>query len=113
MKTKILTTVVLTFVYSLVIGLIAISYFAKDEGTLGNNIISNFLADYLFFLAVPTFILISALAKTGMNNIQFFTIGILLSGSIYAFLTVLIYSYFRKKKVVTRIIHENKNEEKS
>jgi hypothetical protein len=97
-KTKILTTAVLTFVYSLVIGFITISYFAKDEGMLDNNILLNFLADYLFFLAVPTFILISALAKTGLNNIQFFSIGILLSGLTYAILTVLIYSYFQKKK---------------
>lgn len=98
-KTKVLITVIITIIYSLAIGLITISFFAKQEGTLGNNIILNFLADYLFFLVVPTFILISALSITGLNKIQFFIIGILLSSLIYSILTVLIYSIFKKKKV--------------
>ena len=112
-KTQIFTTTVLTIVYSLVIGLIAISYFAKEEGTLGNNIILNFLADYLFVLAVPTAILISVLAKTGLNNIQFFSIGIFLSGLIYAILTTLIFSYIQKKKVLGNILHNNNKGEES
>lgn len=89
---------ILTIVYSVVIGLIVISFLAKEEGTLGNGVILNFLADYLWFLAFPTFLLISALAKVGLSNIQFISIGILLSGLVYAFLTKLFYSYFRTKK---------------
>lgn len=112
-KTKIYTAAILTVVYSLVVGLIVISCFAKDEGSLGNNIILNFLADYLFFLAVPAFILISVLAKAGLSNSSFFTIGILLSSLIYAMLTVLIYFYYQKRKVMAEIIRKNNNEEKS
>jgi predicted permease len=112
-KTKILTMTILTIVYSSVIGLIVISYFAKDEGTLGNGVILNFLADNLYFLAIPTFILISVLAKTGLNNIQFFSIGILISGLVYAILTVLIYSYLQRKKNNNNSVHKDYNEEQA
>jgi|GEM_PF-2993462 len=100
---KIFLTTVLTIFYSLVIGLIVISYLAKDEGTLGNNVILNFIADYLFLIATPTFILISTLAKSGLSNIQFFIIAVLISAFTYAILTVLIYSHLRKRK----FLHKN------
>jgi hypothetical protein len=95
---KILIITILTIVYSIVIGLIVISFLAKDEGTLGNGVILNFLADYLWVLAFPTILLISALANTGLSNIQFISLGILLSGFIYAVITNLLYSYFQTKK---------------
>jgi hypothetical protein len=82
-RIEILTTIILTILYSLVIGLIVISYFAKDEGTLGDHVLLNFLADYLYFLAIPTFFLISTLSMTGLTNVLFFSIGILITGLVY------------------------------
>lgn len=95
-RTNIYTTAILSIVYSLAIGLITLSYIAKDEGTLGDSIVLNLIADYLYILAIPTFILISILANTGLNHIVFFSIGIFASGIFYAYLTIFLYTSFQR-----------------
>ncbi len=111
-RKKIFTIALLTIFYSLVIGFITISSYAKDEGALGENVVLNFFADYLYFLSVPTIILFSALAKTGLNNIQYFTLGVLLSSFIYAILTILIISYLKNNQVVNDSHYDKSNEKK-
>lgn len=88
----------LTICYSLFLGLIALSYFAKDEGTLGDNPFLNFLADYLSFFAIPTFALIHLLARTGMSNYEYFSIAVFLSGLLYALGTTLTILIVRRAK---------------
>jgi len=90
------TIVTLTIFYTVVIGLIAISYLAKDEGTIGDGILLNFLADYLYFLAFPMFVFMAVFAKAGIGNILYMSIAALLTGLTYAITTWFLYAGLRR-----------------
>jgi hypothetical protein len=95
-KKNLLNLLALSLAYTIVIGIISISYFAKDEGTLGNNIILNFIADYLYYLSLPSFYLIHFLSKIGIDNFLYISIGIILNGLFYAITTLIIFNYVKR-----------------
>ena len=75
--------ITLTIILFILIGLIALSYFAKEEGTLSDYLILHFMADYLHPFALPVFLFAGILAQTGMVNYLFFGIFILTVALIY------------------------------
>lgn len=97
MKTTV-RTILLFIGYCILIGLLFICYAAKDEGTLGNNLLLNFSADYLYFFAMPAFLFATVLEKTGLNNVQVVAIAIVLCASCYLYLTLWIYNIIKKRR---------------
>ncbi len=68
--------------------------FAKSEGNLGNNLFTNFLADYSLYL-FPFYFFVIGLE---LNSWLLIFIAFLLNVVIYAFLfSILLYGFFKKK----------------
>jgi hypothetical protein len=82
--------------YFLLIGTIFLSVVAKDEGTLGNSILLNLVADYLNFIAYPAFIFAWFLSDY-LNNIQYITIAVFANAVIYTIITHILIKLYQKK----------------
>ncbi len=90
---------VLIFIgFFIFIGFTLISVGAKDEGTLGNNFLFNFLADYLYFTLYPAALFDSILAKMGMNNIQYYLFVVVINAMIYTLFISIILKVYKKYK---------------
>ena len=75
---------------------------AKSEGTLGENPILNFLADYLYPLAIPVFWTANFLAdKTNWINTTYFLVSGLIISLIYVLvidgLATIIFKIIKKR----------------
>lgn len=75
---------------------------AKSEGTLGENLILNFLADYLYPLAIPVFWTAIFLAnKTSWVNTTYFLVSAITISLMYVLvidgLATIIYRTIKKK----------------
>jgi len=96
---RIIFKITLTLILFLLIGLIAVSYYAKNEGTLSDNIIFHFMADYLYPFTLPVFMLAGLLAQTGMADFLFFGISILTVSLIYMWIIVWLIRKFEEWKI--------------
>lgn len=102
MKKKLVQFLLSLLLTTIVLGLITVSAMAKDEGMIGDNIILNFLADYLYPLAIPVFWTAHFLAdNTDWTNTTYFLVSAITISLIYVLaidgLATIIYRLINKK----------------
>ena len=102
MKKKLIQILLSLIVTTIFMGFITVSAMAKSEGTLGENPILNFLADYLSLLAIPVFWTANYLAdETSWINTTYYLVSAITISLIYVLaidrLVTIIYRLTNKK----------------
>jgi hypothetical protein len=81
---------------------------AKDEGTLGNNLFLNFMADSFYIFRFPTHVLFWRFLID--NGWSLFLLGLFINVIFYASLIEVVINFFKNRKQIK--LSHNRSEEK-